>query len=110
MPRQRKRVRLEDGLKLDLSKLIHEGLWPPGNDPMPIKTQWTFMQEVIASALITIQKEGEHRGFLRIVVVGKLEQRLDLISQPRHFGGRQWYFRCPVTALKEYRTSGLLWI
>ena len=31
------------------------------------------------------------------IVIGKLDQRLELVAQPRHFGGRQWYFQCPVT-------------
>lgn len=28
---------------------------------------------------------------------GAVEQSFWLVSQPRHFGGRQWYFRCPST-------------
>jgi hypothetical protein len=54
----------------------------------------------MGNALITVQKEGEDRGSLKIVVIGRLEQRLDLIAEPRHFGGRQWYFVCPITARK----------
>ena len=33
-------------------------------------------------------------------MLGSLEQRLDLIAQPRHFGGQQWYVKCPVTGRK----------
>ena len=33
-------------------------------------------------------------------MIGKFEQRLDLIAYPRHFGGWQWYFLCPVTGKK----------
>jgi hypothetical protein len=32
--------------------------------------------------------------------MGELDQRLDLIAQPRHFGGQHWYFKCPVTGRK----------
>ena len=101
MARPSKRVPLEDGLKLDL-KLVREGFWPRGNEPITFSTQWASNRlGMIASALSTIQTEGEDRASLRIVVVGKPEQRLELIAQPRHFGGKQWYFVCPVTGGKR---------
>jgi hypothetical protein len=46
--------------------------------------------------LIIITKEGDDRGCLRIMM-GKLDQSLELVAQPRHSGGQQWYFKCPVT-------------
>jgi hypothetical protein len=100
MPRPRQRVRLEDGLRLDLNKLVREGSWPRGNNRLIVVTTWSSSHRgEIASAWITIQKEGEAQGCLRIAM-GKLDQRLDLIAQARHFGGQQWYFRCPVTSRK----------
>ena len=100
MARPRQRVRLEDGLKLDLSKLLREGLGPPGRIPWPAEIRWTSNRSgEIAKGWITLKKEGDDRGSLRIVL-GSLEQRLDLIAQPRHFGGQQWYFRCPMTGGK----------
>jgi hypothetical protein len=60
MARPRQRVRLEDGLRLDLNKLVREGFWPRGNETLTVGTQWTSNRRgVIASALITIQKEAE---------------------------------------------------
>jgi hypothetical protein len=101
MARPRQRVRLEDGLWLDLNKLLREGFWPRRKNPLIVGTRWTSNRRgVLASALITVQKEGEDRGVLKVVVIGKFEQRLDLIAQPRNFGGRQWYFKCPVTGRK----------
>ena len=97
MARPRQRVRLEDGLKIDLNKVLREGLGPPGRIPW-IRWKSTRAGE-IAKGSITIRKEGENRGFLKIVL-GKLDQRLDLLAQPRHFGGRQWYFLCPITSKK----------
>jgi hypothetical protein len=100
MARPRQRVRLEDGLKLDLNKLLREGLGPPGRIPWPAEIRWTSNRSgEIAKGWITLKKEDEDRGSLRIVL-GSLEQRLDLITEPRHFGGRQWYFLCPVTGKK----------
>jgi hypothetical protein len=100
MARPRKRVRLQDGLWLDLNKLLREGLGPPGNVPWPVEIRWTsnFYGEV-ASGWMTIKREGEDRGSIRIVM-GELDQRLELIAQPRHFGGQQWYFKCPTTGRK----------
>jgi hypothetical protein len=107
MARPRKRERLEDGLKLDLNKLVRDVFWPGGNEPLTFSTQWTSNHRgVITNAQSTIQKEGEDRAYLRIVIVGKPEQRLELIAEPRHFGGKQWYFRCPVTGGK----CSLVWM
>jgi hypothetical protein len=98
MARPRQRVRLEDGLKLDLNKLLGEGFWPRINDPLIVSTRWTSnLRGELGTALITVQKQGEDWGSLKIVLIGRLEQKLDLIAEPRHFGGRQWYLRCPIT-------------
>lgn len=100
MSRPRKRVRLQDGLWLDLNKLLREGLGQPGKIPWPVEIRWVPTRSgEIAKESITIRKEGEERGFLRIVL-GNIDQRLELVSQLRHFGGRQWYFQCPVTGRK----------
>lgn len=100
MPRPRQRVRLQDGLWLDLNKLVREG-FKSREEPLTVGTHWTSnRQGVLARALITLQQKAEDRGSLRIVLIGKFEQRLDLIAYPRHFGGWQWYFLCPVTGKK----------
>jgi hypothetical protein len=107
MPRPRQRVRLQDGLWLDLNKLVREARWPHQRDPLIVSTQWTSnWRGVIAGALITLQKEEDDRGSLKVVLIDKLEQRLELVSEPRHFGGRQWYFLCPVTDKK----SSVVWL
>jgi hypothetical protein len=106
MARHRQRVRLEDGLKLDLNKLLREGLGPPGNIPWPVVIRWTTTRSgEIAKGWITIGREDEDRGFVKIVL-GKLDQRLDLVAQRRHFGGRQWYFRCLVTG----KNCSVVWL
>jgi hypothetical protein len=47
---------------------------------------------------------GEGVGWL-CIKIGGLEQRIMLFPRPRHFGGRQWYFVCPVTN----RLASVLW-
>ena len=65
MARPRKRVRLEDGLKLDVNKLVRQGFWPRGNEPLTFSTQWTSNHRgVITNEQSTIQKEGEDRASL----------------------------------------------
>jgi hypothetical protein len=107
MARPQKRVCLEDGLKLDLNKLVRDVCWPGDSQPYSVCTQWTSnIRGEFAGALITIQKEGDDRGYLRLVLVGRFEQRLELIAQPRHFGGQQWYFLCPVT----HKKCSVVWL
>jgi hypothetical protein len=107
MARPRKRVRLEEGLKLDVNKLVRGGLLPRGSEPLTFSTSWTSnRQGVIASAFSTIQKESDDRGSFRVTIVGKTQQRLELVACPRHFGGQQWYFKCPVTG----KNCSVVWL
>jgi hypothetical protein len=58
----------------------------------------------IASGLISADMTGSEEGWFRIQI-GGLDQRIILVSQRRHFGGRQWYFICPV----RNRRASVLW-
>jgi hypothetical protein len=97
MPRPRQRVRLQDGLKLDLNRLIRQGLVRPGERIGPYLIRWTYTYtgEEIASALITAKMENQYEGELRIKI-GSFDQTIFLVPRARHFGGHQWYFICPV--------------
>jgi hypothetical protein len=107
MPREKQRVRLEDGLKLDLNRLIRQGFGRPGTNPRTDGIRWTCVNtgKEVACGAIHITKDGEDRGCLRIVMA-KLDQRIELVAQPRHFGGQHWYFKCPVT----HRNCSVLWL
>jgi hypothetical protein len=39
------------------------------------------------------------------IEMNDLDQRIDLVTVARHFGGRQWYFKCPATSEK----ASVLW-
>ena len=47
---------------------------------------------------------GYNDGWLR-VRLGNLDQTIILVALPRHFGGKQWYFMCPVRNLP----ASVLW-
>jgi hypothetical protein len=107
MPRPRQRICLEDGLKLDLTKLTHQGCVRPGAEFGPCPIRWTddYFGEEIARGLISGNVHGGHTGWFRIQI-GNLDQRIGLITKPCHFGGRRWYFECPATL----RCCSVLWL
>lgn len=107
MPRQRQRACLQDGLKLDLNRLARQGLVVRGKKKGPCSIRWMCGGSggEIASGLISADMEGPVEGSLRIRL-GALDQWINLIALPRHFGGRQWFFECPVTG----RLASVLWM
>src|SRR6476619_6032954 len=106
MPKPRQRVCLESGLKLDLNKLRRQGLVRPG-EKCGVVIRWTstYTGEEIAQGVITSNMGGSYEGWLRIQL-GDLDQTIILVPKPRHFGGYQWYFVCPV--LNRY--ASVLWL
>ena len=95
MSRPRERVRLEDGLKLDLNKLIRQKLVRPGSKTgAGIRWSYRYSGEEIVSGTITADMTGDQRGWFRLQV-GNLDQWFELQAEPRHLGGRRWYFLVP---------------
>jgi hypothetical protein len=105
MPRPRDRVCLQDGLKLDLNRLRKQRFVRPGTRTAAgIRWNNSYTDETIASGVITANMQNDYEGWFRIQL-GALDQWIILVAQPRHFGGRQWYFSCPVTR----RPVSVLW-
>jgi hypothetical protein len=105
MPRPRQRVCLQDGLKLDLNRLARKQIIHRGSNIGVRGIQWTHSYwDEIASGLISADMTGEHEGWFRIQLAN-FDQRISLVSRPRHFGERQWYFVCPVMN----RLASVLW-
>jgi hypothetical protein len=108
MPRPCQRARLESGLKLDLNWLIRQRVIVRGctfRHPRGISWTNSYTGEQIASAEIMFNLEGAEQGWLYIKI-GQLDQRIMLVADPRHFGGRQWYFLCPFMN----RRASVLWM
>jgi hypothetical protein len=90
MPRDRLRLTLESGPKLDLAKLIPSGAGRPGRH---IQCVLTFGSgEMIRADL----KLHEYGGLLELSHQER-QQTFSLVSYPRHFGGLQWYVICSKT-------------
>ena len=100
------RVRLEQGLKLDLNRLARQGFIRPGCNAGKCFIRWSnsYSGEEVANGEITADVSGIDEGWLRIKI-GTLEQSIILVPRPRHFGGRQWYFICPYMN----RRASVLW-
>ena len=100
------RVRLEDGLKLDMNKLLRDGFGKGGEQRMGSIT-WTRIPygEVVASGTIAIDIRSTPFGWLTLAL-GRFQQRIQLHAAWRNFGGCQWYFICPVTG----RDASVLWL
>lgn len=97
MPRPRERVCLQDGLKLDINRLAQKGFVKPRTKVGPYGIRWTYTytDEAVAFGRTTANMEGTIEGWFRIQI-GNLDQWIILVPRPRHFGGYQWYFMCPV--------------
>src|SRR6478672_6688366 len=106
MPRSRRRVCLQEGLKLDINVLARRGLITPGSVTRRHAIRWVNSDgEVMASGWISADMQGDSEGLLHIQM-GELDQRITLSTFPRHYGGRQWFFVCPVTN----RRASVLWL
>ncbi|PVE21916.1 hypothetical protein DC522_23930 [Microvirga sp. KLBC 81] len=90
MPRDRQRLTLESGPKLDLAKLIPSGAGRPGSH---IQCVLTYGSGETITAILKLSGYG---GLLELSFQGR-QQAFSLVSEPRHFGGLQWYVICPRT-------------
>ncbi len=106
MSRPRQRVCLQDGLKLNLNRLIRQGIVRPGTRTGPYLIQWTnsYTGELVASGAVTTDLCGPEEGWL-CFQASSLDQWITVIGRPRYYGGRQWYFLCPETN----RPASVLW-
>jgi hypothetical protein len=106
MARPRQRACLQEGLKLDINLLAQRGLIVPGSAIGPHAIRWVNSNgQVIESGWISADMRGDLEGSLDIRI-GEVEQTITLVTLPRHYGGRQWFFMCPVTN----RRASVLWL
>jgi hypothetical protein len=98
MSRIRKRVCLQDGLFLNLHWLFKKGFVRAADFTAGRAISWNLPNYgVIASGLMSADLRGSSEGWLKISIAD-FSQEISLGSQARNYGGRQWYFICPVTS------------
>jgi hypothetical protein len=90
-----------------MNRLVRQGFIRPGAATGPVGISWTnrYFNGEVASGVITADMSGQHEGWFRIQI-RQLDQRIVLVSHPRHFGGRQWYFVSPYMS----RPATVLWM
>ena len=90
MPRDRQRLTLESGPKLDLAKLIPSGAGKPGSHIQCVLTYGS-------GETITANLRLHEHGWLLELSCRERQQSFSLVSDPRNFGGLQWYAICSKT-------------
>jgi hypothetical protein len=106
MPRSRQRICLQEGLKLNINLLIRRGLIASGSATGPQSIRWVNGNgQEIASGSISADMKGDTEGWLHIQI-DKFGQRITLSASPCHYGGRKWFFLCPVMN----RRASVLWL
>jgi hypothetical protein len=104
MPKPNYRACLDEGLRLDLYWLIRQG-WLKPDQAITLTFQWRLpLDEEPSTGLLTADMR-DNAGSLRIQL-GAVDQTIELRWRHRHFGGRQWYFLCPVTKKRAW----ILWL
>jgi hypothetical protein len=93
-------------LKLDIGLLARRGLIAPGSSTGPHSIRWVNSEgKVIAIGWLSADMRSDVEGLLQIAIA-EFEQTITLVTLPRHYGGRQWFFVCPVTN----RRASVLWL
>ena len=95
MARQRERNRLEDGFKLDLNKLHVQTISQGEPTQQVVCCYPRYSGDARRFGLLVWRFSSATRGSMRLLL-GSLDQLIDLVALPRHFGGFQWYFLCPI--------------
>jgi hypothetical protein len=95
--RPRYRACLQDGLKLDLNHLARKGFIKFGANIGARGISWSSShQGEIAKGVISADMTNPDHAWFRLAL-GSFTQQITLVSRPRHFGGCQFFFVCPVT-------------
>ena len=99
MARPRKRMELEDGVKLDVNKLRVQAISQGEPTQQVVCCYPRYSGDARRFGLLVWRFSSATRGSMRLLL-RSLDQSIDLVAAPRHFGGVQWYFVCPICAAR----------
>lgn len=110
MPRHMQRIPLELGLQLNINRLISDSLIQPGKVTKPSVFYWLDDEgderaSVRIEADLTNPSADDARYGTTRIHASWIDQTIRLVGCQRHFGGRQWYFVCPI----QNRCVSVLW-
>ena len=105
MARQRKRTQLEDCLKIVVNRLRLQAISQGETTQWIIRWDPSYSSNPRTMGLLTCRLASATRGSVRLLL-RSLDQSINLVALPRHFGGHQWYFLCPLTG----RRASVLWM
>jgi hypothetical protein len=98
MPRNLQRLCLQDGISINLNRLLQRGSLVRNGRTVGAGIQWTSnVWGVVGTGTMSADMTDEQWGWFSIRMNGGADQHVQLKAQPRYFGGRQWYFLCPST-------------
>ncbi|WFU55714.1 hypothetical protein QA639_40305 [Bradyrhizobium pachyrhizi] len=110
MSRHMQRTPLELGLQLNINCLIRRDFIQPGKSTQPSRFQWLDDDGDERAAarldadLTSPSGDTARCGTMRIQA-DWINQTVQIVGRPRHFGGVQWYFVCPA----QGRHVSVLW-
>jgi hypothetical protein len=97
MGRPRQRGCLDIGIRLDINSLLRSGMKEVGVHDLRFSNG--------KKAVIDVHLGEPRSSWLHYRSAGGVDQRIDLAAVPTHFGGRQWYWLCPMTGER----ASVLW-
>jgi hypothetical protein len=105
MARPRRPTELQDGFKLDVNKLRVQAASHGETTQQVVCCYPRYSGDARRFGLLIWRFSSATRGSMRLLL-RSLDQSIDLVALPRHFGGQQWFFLCPLLRQR----ASVLWM
>jgi hypothetical protein len=99
MPRNLQRLCLQDGISINLNRLLQRGSLVRNGRTVGAGIQWTSnVWGVVGTGTMSADMTGEQWGWFSIRMNGGADQHIQLKAQPRYFGGETMVLPLPIDA------------